>query len=404
MNLEKQAWDTLGHSNKTISTKRSGMAMFRSKKVLAIGPASSVELNETVYRLKKEGRDPIVLSYGEAPFVFNNLSLADTDFNLGAHYSESKGVEHLRDKLCDYYRTQYLAGISKDQIMVTAGSKIGSYIALQTILDECDEILLHEPSWVSYQEHAKLCGGSATFIPITTTVYEFSNYFTHSVKALVLNNPNNPRGSIYSEQDIRYCARLCKEYNAYLIVDESYSDFVGTGQFFSVASLINEFDNVIALNSISKNFGLSGWRIGYLIANTEFLKDALKLNQHLITCAPTILQNYLADNFEQLLRCTRLQVSVLMQKRKAVQMLLEKMGIKYLAGGSTFYFFLDFTNYNIEAKSFCLDLLENENVAVIPGNAYGNNLKNYLRISFGVEPLSRIEEGLTRLMKRLNEH
>jgi aspartate aminotransferase/aminotransferase len=377
--------------------------MFKSKKVLAIGPASSVELNETVYRLQKEQRNPIVLSYGEAPFTFSDLSLADTDFNNGAHYSDSRGVDAFREKLRSYYSTEYLAELSIDHFMVTAGSKIGSYIALQTILDDGDAILLHEPSWVSYQEHAKLCGATASFIPITTGIQGFVKHFESNVKALVLNNPNNPRGTLYTKEDIRYCAQLCKDHGAYLIVDESYSDFVGFGKFFSVASLIKEFDNVIALNSVSKNFGLSGWRVGYLIANVDFLRDALKLNQHLITCAPTILQNYLAANFEELLRCTRSQVSALMEKRLAVQDMLEKLGINYLSGGSTFYFFLDLTEYNIEAKSFCLDLLETENVAIIPGNAYGNNLKHFVRLSFGVEPLERIEEGLKRLIKKLGQ-
>ena len=376
--------------------------MYKSKKVKEIGPASSIELNETVYKLKKEGLDPIVLSYGEAPFTFDSLSLADVDFNSGAHYSDSRGVLGFREKLLSYYRISYKAELLVDQFMITAGSKIGSYIALQTILNEGDAILLHEPSWVSYQEHAKLCGASTSFIPMKISVNEFDKYFQNNTKILVLNNPNNPRGTLYSEQEIRYCARLCQDHGAYLLVDESYSDFIGEGKFFSVASIINEFDNVVGLNSISKNFGLSGWRVGYLVANIDFLRDAVKLNQHLITCAPTILQNYLASNFDELLRCTRTQVLALMEKRKAVQTILDKLGIKYLSGGATFYFFLDLTDYYIEAKSFCIDLLETENVAIIPGNAYGNSLTRFVRLSFGIESLPRIEEGLKRMLNKLH--
>ena len=376
--------------------------MYRSKKVQEIGPASSIELNEKVYKLKNEGFDPIVLSYGEAPFIFDSLSLADVDFNSGAHYSDSRGVLSFREKLLTYYRNKYQTELSVDQFMVTAGSKIGSYIALQTILNEGDAILLHEPSWVSYQEHAKLCGASTSFIPIKVGVTEFKKYFENNTKILVLNNPNNPRGTLYSEEEIRYCARLCQDHGAYLLVDESYSDFVEDGEFFSVASLIQEFENVIALNSISKNFGLSGWRVGYLVANVGYLRDAIKLNQHLITCAPTILQNYLASNFDELLKCTRDQVLALMFKRKEVQLLLDRLGIKYLSGGATFYFFLDLSHYNIEAKSFCIDLLETDKVAIIPGNAYGNSLSSYVRLSFGIESLPRIEEGLNRMLKKMS--
>jgi aspartate aminotransferase/aminotransferase len=238
-------------------------------------------------------------------------------------------------------------------------------------------------------------------MPYSAEVKDFENYFDSNTKVLILNNPNNPRGLLYTEQEIRDCASMCKKHNAYLLVDESYSDFIGDDSFFSVASLIHEFDNVVALNSISKNFGLSGWRIGYLISNQSFLNYAGRLNRHLITCAPTILQNFLAANFDQLLAATRGQLLDLMRKRKDVKKLLDRLGIKYLSGDSTFYFFLDVKDYNIEAKSFCLDLLKNENVAIIPGNAYGNNLKDFLRISFGVESLDRIEIGMLKMLHKL---
>jgi len=373
-----------------------------SDKVLAIGPATSIEINETVYKLKSEGRNPITLSYGEAPFSFDNsFRFEDTDFNAGAHYSDSRGVLAFRQKLRDYYQSEYQVDVSVDAFMVTAGSKIGSYIALQTILNEGDSILLHEPSWVSYQEHAKLSNSAIAFMPHSAEVKDFDRYFDSKTKVLVLNNPNNPRGLLYTEQEIRHCAELCKRHDAYLLVDESYSDFIGAGKFFSVASLIHEFDNVVALNSISKNFGLSGWRVGYLVSNQNFLDYAGRLNRHLITCAPTILQNYLATNFDKLLEATRKQLLDLMVKRVEVQKMLDRLGIKYLSGASTFYFFLDVRDYAIEAKSFCLDLLHNENVAIIPGNAYGNNLKDYLRISFGVESLERIETGMLKMLQSL---
>ena len=238
-------------------------------------------------------------------------------------------------------------------------------------------------------------------MPYSTTPKDFEKYFDDRTKVLILNNPNNPRGLLYTEHEIRDCAALCKKRDAYLLIDESYSDFIGEGHFFSVATLINEYDNVIALNSISKNFGLSGWRVGYLISNQDFLEYAGRINRHLITCAPTILQNYLATNFDVLLDTTRGQLLDLMDKRKEVKKLLDRLCIKYLPGDSTFYFFLDVSDYAIEAKSFCIDLLESENVAIIPGNAYGNNLKDFLRISFGVESLERIEMGLMKMLQKL---
>lgn len=366
-----------------------------SKKCNSIGPASSIELNELVYKYKKLGKNPIVLSYGEAPFVFSDFNMGTCDFDKGAHYSESMGIESLRQKITEDYHHKHDANLDIDSIMITAGSKIASFIILSTILNPDDTVYLHEPSWVSYQEHVKLNGGYVKFIGHDVPANSFSQAIElTNFKSLILNNPNNPRGYLYSEMEIRSCAEFTKSRNAYLIVDESYSDFTEGNNFFSATKLINDYPNVIIMNSFSKNFGLSGWRVGFVIANQQFIRSALKLNQHLITCAPTILQNYLVDNYEKLSDFASQQMSQLMFKRPAVEALLQKYSLKYLSGNSTFYFFVSMDGVKIDAKNFCKHMIEKYNVAVIPGNAYGENLSNFIRISFGVEPLERIEEGL----------
>ena len=377
--------------------------MKTSKRSEAVGPASSIELNELVYAMKDNGREPIVLSYGEAPFKFDALSFNGIDFNEGAHYSESMGVKSFRKRLAEYHLLKHASVLQIDQIMVTVGSKIASYLALLAILNNGDEVLLHEPSWVSYQEHAKLCGASVRFISFQERAQEFSTHFRAETKVLILNNPNNPRGYLYSKEEILLCAKQCLLSGIYLIIDESYSDFIEDGSFYSATNLVNEYENVIVLNSISKNLGLSGWRIGYLIANTNFINNVLKLNQHLITCAPTILQNYLAVNFFKILAEIKLQMAELMAKRKRVQVILKKLGIEFLDGVGTFYFFLNLEKYHINAKDLSIELLKSKEVAVIPGNAYGENLKDFVRISIGVESEERIEEGLNKLLDFLKK-
>jgi aspartate/methionine/tyrosine aminotransferase len=362
-------------------------------------------MNEMVYSLKKSGKNPIILSYGEAPFIFNkNISFSGVDFNAGAHYSESSGLLELRKKITHYYKRKYKASFKAEQIMVTAGSKIGSAITFFSILDKNDCVLIHEPSWVSYQEHVKLCSARIKFIPYTVLVEDFDKYFENKkIKALVLNNPNNPRGYMYTKEEIIKCAEICKENNSYLIIDESYSDFTQK-PFFSGASLLSKFDNIIIMNSFSKNFGLSGWRVGYLITNKSLIGQILKLNQHLVTCAPTILQLFLIKNFEKLEKNTKNQMSSLLKKRAKVQSILKKYNLNFLSGDSTFYFFIKLNDKKINAKVFCLSLLKNKQVATIPGNAYGKNMNNYIRLSFGVEPIKRIEIGIERIAKYLKEH
>jgi aspartate/methionine/tyrosine aminotransferase len=376
--------------------------MIFSKISQSLGPASSILLNERVYELKRNGKNPIILSYGEAPFDMSGIDFSGIDMNRGAHYSESRGVPDFLDALKEYYFQQHGVKINQSaNLMVTCGSKIGCYIALSSILNAGDSILLHEPSWVSYREHAKLCGASTSFIPYNISPLDFEKYINKcgNIKALILNNPNNPRGYVYNKDELIFLANLCKKKGLFLVLDESYSEYVTDNIFFTGANLISEYENVIVLNSISKNFGLSGWRVGYVLASKEFINTANSLNQHLITCAPTVLQLYLAKNLSTLHKMSLEKIYELQKKRKNVESILNNLGFEYLSGGATFYFFLDMSSYHINSQEFVLDLLREEGVAIIPGSSYGASTSSFLRLSIGAEPLERIELGLSKVKK-----
>lgn len=376
--------------------------MIFSKISQSLGPASSILLNEKVYDLRRNGKNPIILSYGEAPFDMSAIDFSGIDMNRGAHYSESKGVPEFLNALKNYYYRQHQVSVDQNaNLMVTCGSKIGCYITLKAILNAGDNILLHEPSWVSYKEHAKLCGAGTNFIPYAVMPSDFENYIDkfENTKALILNNPNNPRGYIYSKEDLIFLAKLCKQKKIFLVIDESYSEYVASEDFFTGVNLIGEYENIIVLNSISKNFGLSGWRVGYVLGSEDFIRTANSLNQHLITCAPTILQLYLAENLQKLHEYSLIKIKELQQKRNNVELLLKKYGVEYLSGGATFYFFLNMTRYGINSQKFVLDLLDKEEVAIIPGASYGASTSSFLRLSIGAESLERIEMGLVKILK-----
>ena len=139
---------------------------------------------------------------------------------------------------------------------------------------------------------------------------------------------------------------------------------------------------------------MSGWRIGYLISNIKFLKLIEKLNQHLITCAPTFLQMYMERNFDKILSYTLPQIKNLLYKRKRIKNFLKKLDLKYLEGDSTFYFFIDISKYNQNAFALCINLLIDDSISIVPGNAYGENTNNFLRISIGTESEDKIYQSL----------
>ena len=148
--------------------------------------------------------------------------------------------------------------------------------------------------------------------------------------------------------------------------------------------------------------GMSGWRVGYAIAHNEIIKRLLKLNQHLITCAPTLLQNYMADHLGDILSNTIPQAREMAAKRKAVQRILDKIGIKYLAGVGTFYFLLDVSDFIGTTDELVYDLLINHNIATVPGAAYGESTRDFIRFGIGVESIDDIEVCLHKIKKFLD--
>jgi aspartate aminotransferase/aminotransferase len=264
-----------------------------------------------------------------------------------------------------------------------------------------DEVLIHEPSWLSYPEHARLVGAIPRFIPFDCPVQDFSRHFTAKTKMVILCNPNNPAGRVYSENELTELYRACRSRGIYLLVDEAYSDFVLDDDFVSIASIVTDKDGIILVNSISKNMGISGWRIGYAISHPDFISQLLKLNQHIVTCAPTILLMYCERYFDELLSVTLPQVRQVVEKRRRIQAMLDQIGLKVMAGGSTFYFFVSIGNYPGTSTDFALSLLSGKRIAVVPGSAYGRSTDRFVRISIGTESEERIRGALVELRREI---
>ena len=382
-----------------------GKRVLYSKQTQEIGAASSIQQNEIVYKMRREGGDPIILSYGEAPFKISPFSPSATDWDRGCHYSEGLGVPEFRQEIANDIAEVTGVKVSWEKnILISAGSKIISYFIAQSLLNPGDNIMLHEPSWVSYQEHAKLNRATTTFLDHSLPIQNFEALYklNPNTRLIYLNNPNNPRGYVYNEKDLRWLANFCTENGICLAIDESYSDFVIDEDFCSGITLLKEFPNVVVFNSISKNFGLSGWRIGYCVGNEEIISTLNKFNQHLITCAPTCLQLALVGKLSNLRNEIRPQLISLNKKRSDVILLLKKYGFDYLSGSSTFYFFIDVSDKINDTKKFVIDFLKEYDVSLIPGGAYGKSTSGFLRLSFAIESIERIELALLRLRSKLD--
>lgn len=367
--------------------------------------ALSIKFNNLVYEMQRNDEDIIVLSLGEAFFDIPLYSFKDLPFPKIYHYSHSKGIPELREKLSKYFEKNYdVVFDSKTEILITAGSKAAIHMSLMTLIDPGDEVIIHEPAWVSFPEQIKLCYGVPIQIPYNKTVYDFEDYISEKTKVIIVNNPNNPTGRIFNLEEMSYIYNLAKKYNLFVISDEAYSDFVlNKDEFISFANLDIKKRHTIVINSISKNFGISGWRIGYMISNADLINQTLKINQHLITCPATILEYYVEKHFEDILKITKPQIVGLINKRKNVQKYLDAIGLKYMEGNSTFYFFVSIENSTLSSEDFSTELLNEYKVSTAPGIGYGKSCDTFIRISIGSESIDRIITGLKSIKELISK-
>lgn len=366
-----------------------------SDKAKNIPEALSVYINNIVYKMKRQGVEVTTLSLGEAFFNIPFYGFDTLDIMKGYHYSESLGLPELRVKIAEYYRKQYNAPVNQDkELLISAGSKPIIFMVLQAVLNEGDEVLIHEPAWLSYPEQIKLTGGVPKFIPYDCPVDHFMDYVTDKTRVLLLNNPNNPAGRFYAQSDLKHLYEILRSKGIYLLVDEAYSDFLEEGSFKSLVNIVPDKDGIIVVNSLSKNLGISGWRVGYVISSPEIIYNVLKLNQHLLTCGATILLMYLAEYFEEILEHTLPQAKDVTTKRNEVEAYVRSIGLQTLGGTSTFYMFINIGNYPHSSLEFAMYILFKYHIAVVPGSAYGNSTERFIRVGVGTETVESLKSAI----------
>ena len=370
----------------------------------SIPNAISIHINDLVYKEKLLGKDITTLSLGEAFFDLPQFSISSDIMEFGYHYSDSQGLPSLRKKICKHYKEKFNGVFDYNKnLLISSGSKIIIFMCLQYLLDKDDEAIIFEPAWLSYQHQINLVGSKPKLIPYDTPLTEANEFITNSTKVLIINNPNNPSGKVYTRNELITLYSHCLQHNIFMIVDEAYSDFVINDQFTSMTSIDSQFKNLIVINSLSKNFGLSGWRIGFMIANNTLIQNILNINQHLITCAPTVLQCYISDHFDELLKATRPQIIKLAEKRLLIENYIKSCGLKCLNGDTTFYFFIDLNDYDCDTFELSKQLLFKYQISVVPGEAYGKSTKKFIRISIGTETSKRICKAIDQIKICLQE-
>jgi aspartate/methionine/tyrosine aminotransferase len=367
--------------------------------------AMSIKYNNLVYDLKQQGQDIIVLSLGEAFFDIPLFRFDDLPYPDIYHYSHSRGIIDLRTRLGRYYAEQYGVPVNpEDEILVTAGSKIAIHMAFMAILSPGDEVVIPEPAWVSYPEQVRLCHGVPVLVPYSESLMDIEKYVSKKTKAIVMNFPHNPMGRVLSKKELEYFHGLARQHDIYLMADEAYSDFLlKEDNFVSCGWHDPDKEHSIICNSMSKNYGMSGWRIGYVISNPDLIFQILKINQHLITCPSTILEHYLIKHFDDVLAITKPQILEVVKKRKTLAAYMDSLGMAYLPGTATFYFFVSIAKSRLTSEEFCTKLLMEHHVSTVPGLGYGQSCDHFIRMSVGTESMERTMHGIRMINELVAE-
>lgn len=373
-----------------------------SKKIVDIQPSGIRKF----FDVANEMEDAISLGVGEPDFDTPWRIREEGMFSLEkgrTFYTSNAGLKELRKEICNYLeRKIHVKYDAMDETLVTVGGSEAIDVGLRCMLDPGDEVLIPQPSYVSYLPCTIMADGVPVIIPLQAknefklTVEELEMYTTPKTKVLVLPFPNNPTGAIMTREDLEPIAEFVKEHDLYVMSDEIYSELTYKEEHVSIASLPGMKERTLVINGFSKGFAMTGWRLGYCCGPEIIISQMTKLHQFAIMCAPTNSQ-YAAveglrncgDEVEEMRKSYN-------QRRRFLMHEFEQMGLECFEPFGAFYVFPSIKEFGMTSEEFATRLLNEEKVAVVPGTAFGECGEGFLRISYAYS-LEDLKEAIGRL-------
>ena len=325
-------------------------------------------------------------------------------------YTSNAGLPELRREIAAF--TERRIGVSYDpmkEIVITVGGSEAIDIALRAIINPGDEVLYAEPCFVSYMP----CIAMADGIPVPISLKEENQFrltkeeleaaITPKTKALMISFPNNPTGAVMRREDLEALVPTIIEHDLVVISDEIYADLTYGEEHVSIASLPGMKERTIVINGFSKAFAMTGWRLGYALANQVIMQQMIKIHQFAIMCAPTVSQYAAVEALRNGDEDVKMMRTAYDQRRKFLMHEFQRMGIPCFEPQGAFYIFPNISKFGMSSEEFATRLLKEEKVAIVPGSAFGECGEGFLRVSYAYslqqlkEALSRIEKFISRL-------
>jgi len=392
-----------------------------SKKAGNISPSITLAITAKANELKSQGVDVVSFGAGEPDFNTpeNIIQAAIKAMHDGkTKYTPAGGILELKQTICEKFRKDNNLEYKPNQITISTGGKQCLANAFMVILDPGDEVLIPVPYWVSYPELVKLADGVPVFVETSKennykyTVADLEKVITDKTKAIIINSPNNPTGTIYDEEELLEIANFAKEHDLLIVSDEIYEKLIYDGEKHISIAVLNEdsYERTIVINGVSKTYSMTGWRLGYVAASEQITKLMTSIQSHMTSNVNSIAQYAAIEALNGPVEDLNNMVKEFENRRNFMIYKLEKLSeISIIKPSGAFYIMVNISAYlNTTFKEqiinnsvdFAKVLLEEEKVAVIPGEGFG--LDDYIRLSYATS-MDVIENGIDRISTFLSK-
>jgi len=361
------------------------------------------------FEIVQSMHDVISLGIGEPDFItpWHIREAALFSLEKGrTGYTSNLGLPRLRESIAGYVERKFgLAYHPREEILVTVGVSEAIDVALRAVLNPGDEVLYHEPCYVSYNPSVTLAHGRAVAVPVhekddfRLRADELARRLTPRSKVLLLNFPTNPTGAVMSREDLTPIAELCVQHDLVVLSDEIYAELTyGEAPHVSIATLPGMRERTIFLHGLSKAWAMTGFRIGYACAPAPFIEAMMKIHQYAILCAPTMTQDAAIEALDHGDAAVAHMREKYELRRNYIVSALNDMGLPCPTPCGAFYVFADIRPTGLSSREFSLRLLESEKVAVVPGTAFGPDGEGFVRCSYATA-MDQIKIAMERMAR-----
>lgn len=380
-----------------------------NKKITTIQPSGIRKFFDIVNEMK----DAISLGVGEPDFDTPWHIREEGIYSLEkgrTFYTSNAGLKDLRVEICCYLNRKYNLCYHPDsEVLVTIGGSEAIDVALRCMIDDGDEVLVPQPSYVSYVPCVTMANGEPVIIPLKQennfklTKQELLNSITEKTKILVMPFPNNPTGAIMTREELLEIVDVIIEHDLFVISDEIYSELTYGVRHTSIAELPGMKERTIVINGFSKSHAMTGWRLGYAVGPSNIIRQMTKLHQFAIMCAPTTSQYAAVEALKNGDSDVEMMRDAYDKRRRFLIHKLNEMGLTCFEPYGAFYVFPCIKSLGMTSEEFANKLLMEEKVAVVPGTAFGDSGEGYLRISYAYS-IEALKEALGRMERFVNKY